>query len=105
MDSTRRDGIPKDVSSFEKKRKTDDTTNKLVQELVDKVVAALEGSTEYFLDEKHALFLQLPSPTALRLLNVALYKRGVTLDPSSLIPHRGLSSYQTGFLLKKIAPK
>lgn len=106
MDSTRWDGVPKDFSSLEKKQDTQGSVDQLVQEIVDKVVAALEQSTDYFLEEKeHTLFLKIPSRTALRAINVALHKRGVTLDPSSFIPHRGLLSSQTGFLLKKISQK
>ena len=106
MDSTRWNGPPKALASLEKKQDASDILNKLVQELVDKIVTALEQSTEYFLDEKkHDIFLQLPSYTALRAISVALHKQGVTLDPSSFIPHRGLLSSQTGFVLKKIPTK
>lgn len=104
MDSTRWDSAPKDIASLEKKQDTSDTTNKLIQELADKVVSALEGAEEYFLDEKeHSIFCLLPAYTALRAINIAVSKRGVTLDPSSFQPYRGLSSHQTGFLLRKIS--
>ncbi len=104
MDSTRWDGATKDIASLEKKQDTSDIINKMVQEIADKVVAALKESEEYFLGEKeHPIFTKLPYSTALRAINVAVSKLGVTLDPSSLQPYRRLSSHQTGFLLRKIA--
>ena len=104
MESTKGTSPLKDLGSLENKQQVPDAVQKKIEELVDKIINALSESEEYFLDQKeHSLFLTLPATTAIRQLYVAINKKGVLLDPSSLRPHRVLPSSQTGFLLKKIS--
>ena len=101
MDSTRWDSTPKDLDSLEQKQASE-IVQKMLEELVDKVVAAFKDSEEYFLNEKeHPLFSKIPANTAMRALYLALNNKGILLDPLSLLPDRGVTSYHTGFLLKK----